>query len=481
MNPENAPVINDWIAEEIAKLDALEREEQACAPVTESEPAPKPFKHVTLTPWQEQVERAYNEGAKYILIKAGRKTGKSVYARYRLVQSCFQAPKVDDQTNSYIAPTRIQAKKIMWRPLKTYVLPGADWKNLLTSKPNESELWMDFKGSGIRLSIEGAENETAIRGWNMGETVIDEADHIQNGSFFSEVVEPNFAITDPNVLMISTPKNRWFTKLWHKAKDGRLGRKWAAFHFTSYDNPYINKDFLDEKKMNLPSHIWEEEYMANENAMTGMKYPEFEGKHIVSPRSPSGQKFLRFLDWGWEHPSVCLWADLWFNADKNRWCLYIFRELALRGKDIQELSLAICAGDTRNYLANVVDKAARRHEMGTGTQIMHEFAKNGLPCVLPPHKKDYHVNCLKTMLKNGDIEISRECRTLIKQLEEVEWQTKEGDDAVDALEYGTAWVYGRDFSTMSVPNEPERERIIAPGGLYDQGSASWGGMEVVNW
>ena len=439
------------------------------------------FKPSDLTPWQRTVEKAYEDGAKYILIKAGRKAGKSVFARHRLVSACLRNPTVEDQTNAYIAPTKAQAKKIMWRPLKSYVCPKGDWKALLEKKPNETELHLDFKITGIRLGIEGAENETIIRGWNMGETVIDEADHIQHNGFFKEVVEPNFLMTKPNALFISTPCNRWFTKLWKATKEGRMGRQWAAFHFTSYDNPYLDRQYLDSIKRDTPHHVWEQEYMANEYAMSGLQYPEFEGRHIVKARPPSGQRFLRFIDWGWDHPSVCLWGELFFNADTKRWCIYIFRELSVRGKDVEEICTAIKAGDTRNYMANVVDKSARRTEMGTGTPIMREFGKHGVPCFVPPHKKDYHINSLKMMFKHGDIQISEDCRTLIKQLEEVEWNTKEGDDAVDALEYGAAWCYGKDFESISMHNnEPEKpEPYVAPGGLLDQrDSAGW---DVVNW
>lgn len=439
------------------------------------------FNQITLTPWQETVEKAFTDGAKYVLIKAGRKTGKSVYSRFRLVRASMSKPLIEDQTNCYIAPERAQAKKIMWRPLKKYVWDNGQIKDLLVKKPNETELWMDFK-SGTRLGLEGAENEDTIRGWNIGESVIDEADLIKNGNFFSEVVEPNFLITKPNCLFISTPKNRWFTKLWKQAKEGRLGRQWAAFHFTSYDNPYIDRSYLEEKRSRIPSHIWEQEYMANEYAFSGLQYPEFGGKHVVKPRNVTGPRFLRFLDWGWDHPSNCLWAELWFNSDTKRWNIYIFRELSVRGKNIEELCTAIRSGDTTEYLANVVDKSARRTEMGTGKPIMHEFAKNGVPCVMPPHKKDYHINSLKMMLQRGDIQISEECRTLIRQLENVEWGQKEGDDAVDSLEYGAAWVYGKDFNNILMPNkEQETEPYIAPGGLLDTDHASWGGLEVVNY
>ena len=43
---------------------------------------------------------------------------------------------------------------------------------------------------------------------------------------------------------------------------------WASFKFTSYDNPFIDPQEIDEARMQLPAVVFEQEYMANpmENA-----------------------------------------------------------------------------------------------------------------------------------------------------------------------------------------------------------------------
>jgi hypothetical protein len=396
---------------------------------------------IELSPWQDQVEHAVQRGARYVLIKAGRKSGKTKYIEYRMVKNGVLEPMVPDQVNAYIAPSRMQAKNILWRRLKL-ALP----RNAMSQKPRESDLIIDMK-SGIRNQLFGAENEDAIRGLTFGPTILDEADFMRAG-FYEEIVEPNLAVTKAPVLMASTPKNRWFTKLWRAAFDGRMGREWAAFHFTIMDNPHISRSEIDSIKGKVSKEIWEQEYLANENAYCGTQYSEFENAHIVQHRDPKSSTIVaRALDWGWEHPSHCLWGEVWFNDQTGRWNLYIYRELQLRGLNIESLVTPILAFDTnRTFLFNVIDGSSRRTEMASGESILKQFFKFGLPCRVPYGTPDFMINAAKMMLRNNDVQISENCPILIKQLREVEWGDKYGDDAADAFKYFCSMVYERDFA-----------------------------------
>src|SRR5690606_12434563 len=41
---------------------------------------------------------------------------------------------------------------------------------------------------------------------------------------------------------------------------------YESFHFTGYDNPYIDHTFIDKKKEELPSIVFEQEYLAQPSA-----------------------------------------------------------------------------------------------------------------------------------------------------------------------------------------------------------------------
>jgi hypothetical protein len=257
--------------------------------------------------------------------------------------------------------------------------------------------------------------------------------------------------------------------MWKEARDGKLGRDAVAFHRTIYDNPHISRAYIEEIKKNCTAEVWEQEYMANENAYSGLMYPEFENEHIVKHREPKGPRFARFMDWGMDHPTHILWAEIFHNAEKGRWCLYVFRELQLVNKCAEDVTKAILSGDDRPYVFTVIDSAAKRTEMGTGTSILTEFRRCGLSCIVPtlPGNKDaLRVNSLKMMLKNGDVLISENCPILIRQLKEVEWNGthRQEDDAADALKYGASMVYNRDFTEVK-PDFEVAESKIDPHGL----------------
>src|SRR5687767_11416577 len=95
-----------------------------------------PFK---LSRWQEQVERAVKKGATHVYIKAGRKSGKTEYLRYRMLEWGRDKPLVDGQVNAYVAPTRGDAKNILWRRLKMTLD-----RSEIEGRPREIEMSVDL-------------------------------------------------------------------------------------------------------------------------------------------------------------------------------------------------------------------------------------------------------------------------------------------------------------------------------------------------
>lgn len=419
-----------------------------------------------LLKWQEKVEKARLKGATHIWIKAGRKTGKTEYIRHVLQETCKTPARVSDQINAYIAPARNQAKNILWRRLK------AMNRELIDGRPRETELAIDYR-NGVRLQLFGADNEDGVRGLTFGPSILDEADYMRVG-FYEEVVEPNMVVLKAPTILCSTPRNSWFTKQWRMAKDGLLGKTHAAFHFTIYDNPHIPRDFIERIRRASTKEVWEQEYMANETAYSGLQYSEFTNDHIIGHREPEADgmgldvKFARALDWGFDHPTHIIWAELSLNKDTGRWRIYVYREMSLRGKCVEDLVAPILAADSRPFTLSVVDIAARRREMGTGDSIANEFRRCGLPLRLAVKNEAYNVNALKMFLKRGDFAVSDRCPILIRQLREVEWGQTVNDDAVDALKYLAGMCYGRDFTNIEpllsqgLPQEIQR---IDPTGI----------------
>jgi len=98
---------------------------------------------------------------------------------------------------------------------------------------------------------------------------------IMNEDTWGVVGAPMLADNNGNAIFIYTPPSlhnrsiskahdpRHASKLYKKAVEDITGR-WQAFHFTSYDNPYISTDALDDLKQDMTHTAYRMEIMAED-------------------------------------------------------------------------------------------------------------------------------------------------------------------------------------------------------------------------
>jgi hypothetical protein len=98
--------------------------------------------------------RVFNSMARYIVLVAGRRFGKSTLEAVRLFKKAYTKP---DSINWYIAPTYSQAKTIFWDILKDTV------PRMYVLKKNESELTIILKNRS-KIALKGADNPDSLRG-----------------------------------------------------------------------------------------------------------------------------------------------------------------------------------------------------------------------------------------------------------------------------------------------------------------------------
>jgi hypothetical protein len=67
--------------------------------------------NISLLPWQQEV---WDDPARFKVIAAGRRTGKSRLAAYKLIVEALSSTKGQV---FYVAPTQGQARDIMWQAL----------------------------------------------------------------------------------------------------------------------------------------------------------------------------------------------------------------------------------------------------------------------------------------------------------------------------------------------------------------------------
>jgi len=202
----------------------------------------------------EQQKKIVKSNVRFKVIKSGRRSGKTVLQIETMV---FTAVEKKDRIIFYISPTQSQSRDIIWEQLKSRV--GT------IGNANESRLEMKLPtqdGGTSTIFIGGWENRENFRGKAADLIVFDELDTMRN--FFigwQEIFRP--ALTDRigRANFIGTPKKE-NPNLRRLAKIAEEDSDYEAFHYTTYDNPYIDKEEIEKAKKELDQNTFKQEYLA---------------------------------------------------------------------------------------------------------------------------------------------------------------------------------------------------------------------------
>lgn len=219
-----------------------------------------------------QVE-AWRSPARFKVIAAGRRWGKTEFALAKLLHAC----QTTDGVYRYIAPTQKLARKTLWRrKLKRAVDPS--W---LSKPPNETNLEMWFR-SGAILEVLGADDPDALRGEGVSGAVLDEYADMHEETW-PEAVRPSLADMRGWGLFIGTPKSyNHFHQVYVRGQDDRHPQ-WASWQYKSIDNPLLDPDEIEEARRTTDPRTFRQEWEASFEALAGRAYYAFDRKKDVAP------------------------------------------------------------------------------------------------------------------------------------------------------------------------------------------------------
>jgi predicted phage terminase large subunit-like protein len=211
--------------------------------------------NLSLHPGQRQV---FDSLARFIVVVAGRRFGKSWLACVRAITSALDERNVQKMPIFLIAPTYPMARTIYWKRLQE--LAGK-----LIAKSNVN-LGLIELVNGVEICIKGADNPDSLRGAGLWDVVIDEfAD--QKAEIWELIISP--ALSDAKrfgggrALFIGTPKGRnHFYQIAQQAHKNASG-EWALFQFTSSENPFIPADEITSAAKRMSSTAFRQEYLAS--------------------------------------------------------------------------------------------------------------------------------------------------------------------------------------------------------------------------
>lgn len=215
-------------------------------------------------PLHEAQRKVFESKARFRVVVAGRRFGKSWLALVEAIIAALDERNVMRHPVFVIAPTYPAARTIYWRRLH-------DMAGGLIESSNVN-LGVVSLVNGVEIHIKGADRPDSLRGVGLWFAVIDEyAD--QKPEVYELIVGP--ALSDATrygggrCLFIGTPKGRnAFYTLAEMARENETG-EWELFLFTSADNPFIPREELESAKKRMSSAAFRQEYLASFEAADG--------------------------------------------------------------------------------------------------------------------------------------------------------------------------------------------------------------------
>jgi hypothetical protein len=209
-------------------------------------------------PGQRQV---IDSQARFRVLRAGRRWGKTRLAAHLAIRAALDKPNqmVWWVSNSDKNVRRGYRNVLAQLPPEFLAKPapseGANDRILTFSNGSKMEFYT--AGSAGRTSDADA---SPLTGEGVDFLIIDEAALITEMVWYQHL-RPTLADTKGDAIIISTPRGRnWFWKLWQLGQ--QPGNDYESFHFSSYDNPYVEDNEIDDAKKTLPSLVFEQEYLA---------------------------------------------------------------------------------------------------------------------------------------------------------------------------------------------------------------------------
>lgn len=204
--------------------------------------------NVKLHPKQMEV---FNTKERFKVVAAGRRFGKSRLAAWILL---IEALKSKEKDVFYVAPTFQQAKDILWSMLKEL-----GHEVITAAHENTGVLTLV---NGRKIYLKGSDRPDTMRGMGLAYVVIDEFADMKP-FVWEQILRPALADVKGGALFIGTPKGRnHFWELYKYASEEK-DPEWVAFHFTSFDNPFLAKEEIEAARRSMSSYAFRQEFMSS--------------------------------------------------------------------------------------------------------------------------------------------------------------------------------------------------------------------------
>lgn len=367
---------------------------------------------------------------RFRVINAGRRWGKSTLVAWEMFATAIAN---DNGRVPYYAPTRDDARDIMWKPLKEICGP------LIVGEPNESRLEIVIRNKFGTTSLIVLYGWEAVqeRGKGVGvknnHIFFDEVSKYKNFLYgWEEILRPTLIDLKGGATFISTPNgfNHFYDLTLMEGND----KDYKYFHFTSMDNPFLPEEELVKMKNEMTDDRFAQEILGEFRKKEGLVYKEFKRDlHIVDTLPDLFMEKLGGIDWGHTHPAVILTVKK--DYDGNYWVTNEWYKQERTETEIVDMVASM--GFNKVYPDS---------ENASGCKALRNKGVNVRDIVKGTGSVVSGIQKVRELLKQNRLKIHRSCVNTIQEFESYSYPdgkgkipdenpTKEFDDAMDALRY----------------------------------------------
>lgn len=221
----------------------------------------------------EQV-RLMNSPARFAVVPAGRRSGKTERAKRKLVRAALEGTDYPDPHFFAAAPTRDQAKRLYWEDLKK-MIP----REFILGAPRETDLTIRLINNSS-IHILGMDKPERIEGspWDGG--ILDEYANMKKQAWLANV-RPALSDRKGWCWLIGVPEGRnHYFELHEKVVNREPGfEDWDAFHWITAD---VLPEEAEAARGMMDELTYQQEYEASFVNFQGRAYYPFDrSKHVV--------------------------------------------------------------------------------------------------------------------------------------------------------------------------------------------------------
>lgn len=376
-----------------------------------------------------------NHGARFKLIRAGCRTGKSWLAVAWIIK---RAGEIPNGIHWYVAQTNQQARDICWPLLKT-LIP----REMMSRPPLEVYKEIHLVNGSV-IALKSAETDDNLRGSGINSLVCEEYAFWQRGDLYETVLRMRIADKQGHVMFISSPNG---SNHFRKKEAELLARikagddSCAVWHLTTWDNPIISRAELEELKRTMPEEKYLQEVMGEYVDRCGLVYFEATEDTFMDLQGLP-RRTMCGLDWGLEDYAAAAWTGIMNNGvlfTGNEW-------------QIQNTAAAVCARQIRektgrNQTEYVMDSSAWKRDGTSLISVADEYSNAGIRALKATRHLDASISSVKLCLAAGLLKISPNCRNIRAAMSDWQWGSHE-PDILAALRYGVSYIYDYNLSPL---------------------------------